>query len=405
MQKKGNSSAWIKVSIMASTLFTPGNIGPITLRNRTIRSAAFEGMCPDGIPSDSLISYHRAVAAGGIGMTTVAYVSVTNGGRTFPHQAWMRPEAMPFFKKLTDAVHREGALASVQLGHGGNMGDRKVSGERAVAPSAKMNLFGLNLPRAMTESDIDRVVKSHGEAVRMARDAGFDAVEIHAGHGYLISQFLSPYTNRRNDQFGGSLANRARFLTMIMKEVRRAAGRDMAVLVKTNMEDGFKKGMQMSEGLEVARILEGEGADALVLSGGFVSKSSFFMMKGKTPHQELIKRQSDILIKTGMFFFSRIVVRDYPYKEAYFLDDALKFREAVKIPLVYVGGLVSKNKIEEVLMKGFDFVAIARALVAEPDFVNRIRDDGSHVSKCLRCGPCNLCVATMYNGEAECIFE
>src|SRR5208283_2133312 len=113
-------------------LFSPGTIGPLTLRNRTIRSAAFEGMCPGGLPSDSLVHYHRSVAAGGIGMTTVAYVSVTNGGRTFQHQAWMRPEAVPYFRKVTDAVHAAGAAVSIQLGHAGEMGDRKVSGERAI---------------------------------------------------------------------------------------------------------------------------------------------------------------------------------------------------------------------------------------------------------------------------------
>lgn len=386
-------------------LYTPGKIGPITLRNRSIRAAAFEGMCPEGTPSDSLINYHRSVAAGGIGMTTVAYVSVENGGRTFGHQAWMRPGVVARFRELTDAVHREGALASVQLGHGGNMGDKKVSGERAIAPSAKMNLYGLSLPREMTRADIDRVAKSHGDAVAMARDAGFDAVEIHCGHGYLISQFISPFTNRRRDEYGGSFENRVRFMKATMKEVMKAAGSDMAVLVKTNMEDGFRGGMPMHEGLECARILEGEGAHALILSGGFVSKSSLFMLKGKTPHREIMKRQSNPFIKLGMLLFSRLMLTDYPYSENFFLADAQKFREAVKLPLVYVGGILSLAGIESVLAKGFDFVDIARALVNEPDFINRLKNDPSHVSPCLACGPCNDCVATMYNGEMECLYR
>ena len=199
-------------------LFTPGSIGPLRLRNRSIRSAAFEGMCPGGVPSDSLVRYHASVAAGGIGMTTVAYVSVTDGGRTFRHQAWMRPEIIPFFKKLTDAVHRRGAAASIQLGHGGNMADRKVSGRRAVAPSARFNLYGLTLPRAMSEADIEDIARAYADSVKLAARAGFDAVEIHAGHGYLISQFLSPYTNRRRDRWGGSFENRTRFLRTVMAE-------------------------------------------------------------------------------------------------------------------------------------------------------------------------------------------
>ena len=385
-------------------LLTPGVIGPLTIRNRTIRSAAFEGMCPGGIPSQSLITYHRSVAAGGVGMTTVAYVSVTNGGRTFSHQAWMSPENIPHFRKLTDAVHSEGAAASVQLGHAGNMSDRKVGGERAISPSGRFNLFGLTLPRKMTEPDIEEIVRAYGRAVVRSREAGFDAVEIHAGHGYLISQFLSPYTNRRTDRWGGSLANRARFLRMVMAEVRKAAGGKIAVLVKTNLNDGFPGGMGADEAVEVARILENGGAGALVLSGGFVSKTPFYMMRGITPHRELISYQKNIPIKLGMIAFSRIMVKEYPYREAFFLEDALEVRKAVKLPLVYVGGLISRKKIDEVLDRGFDFVAIARALIIEPDFVKRITGDPGYVSPCLRCGPCNSCVAVMYMGEMRCTF-
>ncbi len=389
----------------AGKLFSPGIIGPLEIRNRSIRSAGFEGMCPGGFPSDSLVNYHRSVAHGGIGMTTVAYVSVTNSGRTFNHQAWMHPEAVPHFKKLTDAVHSEGAAASVQLGHAGNMSDSKVSGQRAVSSSGRFCLYGLTLPGKMYEPDIEEMVKAHGRAVALARESGFDAVEIHAGHGYLISQFLSPFTNRRTDRFGGTLENRSRFLRMVMAEVKKAAGNKMAVLVKTNLDDGFAGGMTREEGVEVARILEQEGADALVLSGGFVSKTPFYMMRGLTPHRELISYQTNLLIKLGMMAFSRIMIKDYPFTEAFFLEDALKVRDAVKLPLVYVGGLVSRKKIEEVLGKGFDFVALARALVAEPDFVNLIRKNPTHVSPCLRCGPCNSCVATMYMGEMRCTFK
>ncbi|HOO72870.1 MAG TPA: NADH:flavin oxidoreductase [Spirochaetota bacterium] len=394
---------------MSSILFTPGKIGPLTLRNRAIRSAAFEGMCPGGVPSDSLVNYHRTVAAGGVAMTTVAYMAVVDGGRTFTHQAYMHRGIVPELKKLTDAVHAEGALASVQLGHAGNMGDSKVSGQRAVSASSVFTLFGLTLPRKMTEADIEDMIRAHGDAVRTAREAGFDAVEIHAGHGYLISQFISPFTNRRKDRWGGPFENRTRFLSRVMSEVRTAAGNDMAVIVKMNIEDGFPRGMDRGEGLGVAQLLEDEGADALVLSGGFVSKTPFFMMRGITPHRELIKRQTSLIIKAGMIFFSRVMIRDYPYRELFFLDDAMKIREKVSLPLVYVGGIVSGQGIEKALGSGFDFVQIARALLYEPDFINRIKKDSAYVSFCRECGgpagPCNTCVATMYGGEAECPYR
>ncbi|MBN8216006.1 MAG: NADH:flavin oxidoreductase [Spirochaetes bacterium] len=389
---------------MNDILFSTGAIGPLKLRNRIIRAAAFEGMCPGGVPSPSLVKYHRSVAAGGVGMTSVAYVAVVDGGRTFRHQAWMDPRLVPDFRKVTDAVHREGAAVSVQLGHAGNMSDRKVSGERAVAPSGRFNLFGLALPRRMGEAEIERMVEAHGRAVSTAREAGFDAVEIHAGHGYLISQFLSPHTNRRKDRYGGSLENRARFMREVLRAVKKAAGNSMAVVVKTNLEDGFRGGMTADEGVEVARILEAEGADALVLSGGFVSITPFFMMRGTTPHRELIRAQKSPLIKLGMMAFSRIMVKEYPWQEGFFLDGAKRVRAAVKLPLVYLGGIVRKSKIDEALGAGFDFVAMARNLVAEPDFVEKIRRDPSHVSPCLACGPCNSCVAVMYDGECRCTW-
>ncbi len=388
-----------------TNLFTRGTMGSLVLRNRTIRSAAFEGMCPGGVPSQSLLEYHRSVAAGGIGMTTLAYVAVVDGGRTFSHQAWMSQENVPHFRKITDAVHREGAAASVQLGHAGNMSDSKVSRVRAMAPSGKFCLYGLTLPKKMTAADIEDLVKAHGVAVRRAREAGFDAVEIHAGHGYLISQFLSPYTNRRTDGYGGSLENRARFMREVMREVRKAAGGKIAVVVKTNLEDGFPGGMTGEEGIEVARMLEAEGADALVLSGGFVSRTSLYMLKGHTPHREMAAMQTNPLIRIGMKLFSRIMIEDYPYREAFFLEQAREVRKRVKLPLVYVGGLVSRPVIENVLEEGFEFVSLARALVVEPDFINKIKKDPSHVSPCLACGPCNLCVATMYNGEMKCLYE
>jgi len=152
-------------------------------------------------------------------------------------------------------------------------------------------------------------------------------------------------------------------------------------------------------------MLQNNGADALVLSGGFVSKTPFFMMRGSTPHKELISYQRKTLIKLGMIAFSRIMIKDYPYREAFFHEDALNIRRAVKLPLVYVGGLIARKKIDEILASGFEFAAIARALVADTGFVNRIKQEPGHVSKCLRCGPCNSCVATMYVGEMRCTFE
>jgi 2,4-dienoyl-CoA reductase-like NADH-dependent reductase (Old Yellow Enzyme family) len=383
-----------------SKTFTSTRIGPITLRNRTVRSAAFEGMCPDGEPSESLVRYHAQVAEGGVGMTTVAYTAITPGGRTFAHQMWMREAIVPALRRLTDAVHAHGAAAAIQLGDAGYMADRDVTGERPVAPSPVFNLYGLVRPRAMTIADIEALVEATGRAVALAAEAGFDAVELQAGHGYLISQFLSPYTNRRGDPYGGSLENRARLAREVVREARRVAGDRLAVVVKTNVRDGFKKGMGLEEAVEVARMLEAEGADALVLSGGFVSKVPMYVMRGEVPLKELMTAQKRLSRKVGLALFGKLAVRAFPWEgEAYFLEDARRIRAAVKLPLALVGGLRSLDKMESVLAEGFDLIAMARPLIREPDFVRKLERGESRVSKCE---PCNLCMATMYYGEAVC---
>ena len=202
--------------MMNSKLFTSASIGPLTLRNRTIRSAAFESMCPGNAPSRQLKDYHCSVAAGGVGMTTIAYAAVTQSGLSFDRQLWMRPEIIPGLREITDAVHKEGAAVSIQLGHCGNMSHKSICGVTPVGASSGFNLYSPTFVRGLRKEELPQMAKAYGQSVNWAREAGFDAVEIHAGHGYLISQFLSPYTNHRKDEFGGSLENRMRFMDMVL---------------------------------------------------------------------------------------------------------------------------------------------------------------------------------------------
>ncbi len=385
---------------MDSKLFTPASIGPLELRNRTIRSAAFESMCLGNVPSKELMDYHRSVAAGGVGMTTIAYVAVTRSGLSFDRQLWMRPEIIPALREITDAIHKEGAAASVQLGHCGNMSHKNICGVTPVGATTGFNLYSPTFVRGLRRDELPQLAKAFGQAVNMAREAGFDAVEIHAGHGYLISQFLSPYTNKRRDEYGGSLENRMRFMDMCMEEVMKAAGSDMAVLVKMNMRDGFKGGMDIDESLEVAKRLVEDGAQALVLSGGFVSKAPMYVMRGAMPIRTMTHYMDCWWLKYGVRMVGKYMIPTEPFREAYFLEDALKFREAIKeIPLVYVGGLVSREKIDEVLDSGFEFVQMARALLNEPGFVNRMRAEEK--ARC-NCGHSNYCIARMYTIDMAC---
>lgn len=383
-----------------SKLFTPVTIGPLTLRNRTIRSAAFESMCPGNKPSEQLLDYHRSVAAGGVGMTTVAYAAVTRSGLSFDRQLWMRPDIVPGLRKLTDAVHAEGAAASIQLGHCGNMSHKSICGCTPVGASTGFNLYSPTFVRGLRADELPEMARTYGQAVNLAREAGFDAVEIHAGHGYLISQFLSPSTNHRKDEFGGSLGNRMRFMDLVMEEVMKAAGNDMSVLVKMNMRDGFRGGMELDESLQVAHRLQQSGAHALVLSGGFVSKAPMYVMRGKMPIRTMTYYMNCWWLKYGVRMVGKYMIPTVPFKEAYFLDDALKFRaELPDMPLVYVGGLVAREKIDEVLSHGFEAVQMGRALLNEPGFVNRMHAEEK--ARC-NCHHSNYCIARMYSIDMAC---
>ena len=382
-----------------SLLFTPATIGPLTLRNRTIRSAAFEGMAEHYSPSEKLYQYHTSVAAGGIGMTTLAYASVSRSGLSFESQLWMRPEIIPGLRRITDSIHSHGAAASIQLGHCGNMTHISTAGQIPIGASTGFNLYSPTIVRGMSRKEIAEVAKDFGRAVKTAREAGFDAVEIHAGHGYLISQFLSPYTHRRRDEHGGSLDNRMRFMRECLHEVMTAAGSDMAVIVKTNMYDGFKGGIEIPEALTIAKELEKCGAHALVLSAGFVSRAPMVVMRGAMPLQTMTHYMHPWWLKYGVKAVGKYMIKSEPFKECYFLDDALKFRAELKLPLIYVGGIVSREGIEKVLGQGFQFVQMGRALINEPDFVNRMRDENRQ-----RCGcdHVNYCIARMYSLDMVC---
>ena len=385
-----------------SPIFTPVTIGPVTLRNRVIRSAAFENMAYGNSPSQDLYDYHVAVARGGVGMTTLAYAAVDRSGLSFDGQLWMRKEIVPDLRRITDAIHAEGAKASIQLGHCGNMTHRSTCGCMPVGASGGFNMYSPTFVRSLKINEIHDLVKAFGNAVNLAREAGFDCVEIHAGHGYLITQFLSPYTNHRHDEFGGSLENRMRFMRMVISEVMKAAGDDIGGIVKMNMHDGFKKGMQRAECLEVAKELERLGVHAVVLSAGFVSKAPMEVMRGAMPLKTLahyMDMKKFWWLKAALLTIGRLLIPTVPYREGYFLEDAMQFRQVLKLPLIYVGGLISKDKMEEVLAAGFQGLQVARALVHDTDFVNKLH---SGEITCSGCKHSNYCIGRMYTLEMRC---
>ena len=386
-----------------SKLFTPYKLGSVTLRNRVIRSAAFESMGKDFSPTQALKDYHVSVARGGVGMTTVAYASINRSGISFNKQLWLRDEIVPGLRDLTDAVHKEGAAVGIQLGHCGNMTHWSTAGSFPVSASNGFNLYSPTFHRRMAKSEITEFAKDFGKAVDTAYNAGFDSVEIHAGHGYLISQFLSPYTNHRRDEFGGSLQNRMRFMNMVLEEVMEMARkRGMGVLVKHNMEDGFKRGIQIPESIEIAKQIETFGVDGIVLSSGFVSKAPMAVMRGRIPTKTMgyYMGWNEWLQKIVVSLFGQWLIKQYDFEECYFLENAKKFREALKGPLVYVGGLVSREGIERVLDEGFELVQMARALVNDPAFVNKLK--AGDMSTRSGCDHRDYCMARMYSVDMQC---
>ncbi|MBB6554320.1 NADH:flavin oxidoreductase [Nonomuraea rubra] len=376
-------------------VFDLARLGPITLRNRILKAATFEGMTRGALAGDDLIAFHRAHAAGGVAMTTVAYCAVSPEGRTERRQIWMRPEALPGLRRLTDAVHAEGAAASAQLGHAGPVANGRSNRLPALAPSARFNPQAMQLTRSATAADLERITAAHATAAGLAVEAGFDAVEIHLGHNYLASSFLSPRLNKRKDEYGGSLANRAKVALGVARAVRDAVGDRIAILAKLNMDDGVPGGLRLEESLQVARWLERDGSlDALELTAGSSLLNPMYLFRGEAPIAEFAATFKQPT-RLGLRLAGGRFLRAYPYEEAYLLDSARRFRAALKLPLILLGGITRRATMDLAMAEGFEFVAMARALLREPDLINRIRTDPGTPSLCTHC---NKCMPTIYTG-------
>jgi 2,4-dienoyl-CoA reductase-like NADH-dependent reductase (Old Yellow Enzyme family) len=384
-------------------VFGEARLGPLRLRNRVVKAATFEGMSRDGLVSDALVEYVARPARGGVGMTTLAYCAVSSEGRTYRHQIWMRPDALPGLRRLTDAVHREGAGACVQLGHAGWFANPRASGLPALAPSRVFSPYGMGFPRAMGPADFVRLRDAYADAARLALEAGFDCLELHMGHGYLLSQFLSPYTNRRRDDYGGDVEGRARFLREVARAVRDALGDRAALTGKLNMDDGFRGGLTAEDGVAVARLLEGDGTlDALQLTVGFTGRTPMYLMRGEVPLPEMIAAERSRLRRLGLRLFAPSIVKPYPFEEAFLLPLARRVRAAVRTPLMLLGGVTRLATMRRAMAEGFEFVAMARALLFDPDLVARYRASAASDSGCTHC---NRCMTAMERGGTRCVLR
>jgi 2,4-dienoyl-CoA reductase-like NADH-dependent reductase (Old Yellow Enzyme family) len=375
-------------------VFESARLGPVTLKNRIIKSATFEGATPKGSVTDRLIEFHRRVAAGGAAMTTVAYLAVSPEGRTDRHCIVLGEDSVKELARVVEAVHDLGAAASAQVGHAGPVANSRSNGTSALSPSRRFGASG-SPTRAVSDEDIRRITDDYRRGAGTAVEAGFDCVEIHLGHNYLLSAFLSPKLNRRSDQWGGSLENRARFPRQVVAAVREGVGDRAAVTAKLNMDDGVEGGFWVEESLEFARMLEADGSlDAIELTGGSSLSNPMYLFRGEAPRPEFAATLPAPM-RLGFRVVGKRFLREYPFEEAFFLPYARQFLGALKIPLILLGGVNQLETAERAIGEGFSFVAMARALLREPDLVARWEKGDRTDGRCIHC---NKCMPTIYSG-------
>ena len=375
-------------------VFEPARLGPVTLKNRIIKAATFEGAAPRGEVTDQLIEFHRRMASGGVGMTTVAYLAVAPEGRTDRHCVLLGEESLPGLRRLTETVHDAGAAVSAQIGHAGPVANARSNGAPSLAPSRRFSPSG-SMTRAASDDDIARITEQYRQGAAVALEAGFDCIEIHLGHNYLLSAFLSPKLNHRTDRWGGSLANRARFPRQVVNAVREEVGDQVAVTAKLNMADGVPGGFWLEESIEFARMLETDGGlDAIELTGGSSLSNPMYLFRGEAPRPEFAATLPPPL-RVGFRAVGSRFLRDYPFEEAFFLPYARQFLDALRMPLILLGGVNRLDTVERALSEGFSFVAMARALLREPDLVGRWEKGVAAEGLCIHC---NKCMPTIYSG-------
>jgi 2,4-dienoyl-CoA reductase-like NADH-dependent reductase (Old Yellow Enzyme family) len=371
---------------MTAPVFSPAQLGPRKLRNRVVKCATNEGLARDGLVTERLIEWHRRFVSGGVGMTTLAYCSVSSEGRTYRDQIWMREEALPGLTRFCEAVRDGGARSAIQLGHAGWFASPRATGAAPLGPSRSFSPHAQRFSRAMGRDDLARVREDFGAAARLAVRAGFDCVEVHLGHGYLLNQFLTPWNNRRRDPYGGSLENRARFPREVLQTVREAAGPDVGVYAKLNMEDGFRGGLQLHESVAVARMIQRDASvDALQLTGGHTTRTPFFLMRGDVPLGDMIRNERDPMRRLALRVFGPLLIRGYRFEEAFFLDSARQFLAELDLPLMLLGGLNRLDSLNRAIEEGFAFVALGRALIRQPDLVQRMQRGETTESLCTHC--------------------
>jgi 2,4-dienoyl-CoA reductase-like NADH-dependent reductase (Old Yellow Enzyme family) len=352
-------------------VFEPATIGNISLTNRFIRSATCEGLAtPKGFCSNLLAKLMEDLARGGVGLIITGHTAVSPEGRVGARQLCLWDSGhLPALSEMTARVHEAGGKIVLQISHAGIFSNTANTGEAPLGPVIRTKDNGI-ISREMTRLDIRKTVAAFSAAAELAGQAGFDGVQIHAAHGYLLSSFLSPHYNQRRDEYGGTPENRARFLLEVVEAVTQSTGRNYPVLVKMNVNDFLPNGSSVNDMLKAAALLEQAGVTAVELSGGTLESGNLIPAR-----PGLIRRES----------------------EGYYKEDARYFKEKIRLPLILVGGFRSLDRCESFLKEDIcDFIAMARPFIREPDLINRWRSDVIGPSTCTSD---NLCYQPVRAGK------
>ena len=346
-----------------SIMFEPIEINGMKVPNRFVRSATND-RCAEvtGDVTDLLVSIYEALAAGGIGMIITGHACVKWNGKLAPTMLGVDEDRLiPGLKRIVEPAHRYGSKIVLQINHAGGQTTSSTIGETPVAPSAVYNPITKEIPNALSPEEIEDLLDAYAAAAGRAVEAGFDGVQIHCAHGYLGSQFISPYTNTRDDQWGGSLENRMRFPLEAYSRMRKTVGDTYPLLIKLNSEDFIGGGLTIEQSVQIAQALSDRGIDAIEISGGMAETVSHFIKPNILEEQD----------------------------EAYFLTNARRFKEVINVPLILVGGLRSPGLMEKLLEKGeTEMVSLSRPFIREPDLVNRWKQGDRKKADCISCGGC-----------------
>lgn len=388
-----------------NSLFDETEINGMSLKNRLVRSATHEAMADEnGFPTERLYKLYDRLANGGVGLIISGYAYVSRDGKSAAMLGIDSDKLIPKYRELVNQVHQKGARIAMQINHCGRQTTKEMTGSQPIAPSVVKEKVFLVKPREMTEDDIERIIEAFAQSARRVKEIGFDALQLHGAHGFLINQFLCPHTNRRDDQWGGSIENRMRLLKTIYEKCRKQVGDDYPILIKINAYDYMKNGLKQDEGLEMAKSISDMGFDGIEISCG-IAEDGGSSVRGDLPLDVILDewdmyKRKNFLFRLIMKRYGNKLIKPVPFSQGYNIESAKRIKDNVNIPVFVVGGMIDPAVMEETIENGnADYISLSRALITDPNFPNKIKDGDRKPSRCIHC---NLCLYYLASQPVRC---